>query len=146
MDAWRRIQANFGSHIDTLCGRDTSLGLLLRAILIYENVNRPAWVRLLERAIVRVPGVRLTVGIAQVMSKRPLSDNDSITKAYELLAEENKRLQDSGYFCDDYSRIESLIRIYNPSKKYHKEVLSVYRLIASEHGSLIWSNEDKRGN
>ena len=51
---------------------------LLLSILIYEDMNRPAIIRLLEQLCVRIPNVRLSVGLAQVQSDTPINDDDSI--------------------------------------------------------------------
>lgn len=120
------IESKFGNHVDSLCGSDLLLRRLMRAILVFEDMNRPAWVRRLERVLVRVPGVTMTVGVAQVRSERPLSDLDSITVAHKLLAKERSPVDVSG---EEESRLKELIGVYNGGAKYMEDVLSVYRLV-----------------
>jgi len=55
--------------------------LLLLSIAIYEDMNRPKWLRYIENLIVRIPGVELSVGICQVKSRQPLTDSESLQVA-----------------------------------------------------------------
>jgi hypothetical protein len=124
-----RIEQGFGRHIDALRGTDRVLARLLRAILIFEDMNRPAWIRYIERTIVSIPGMELTVGIAQVRADSPISDFDSITRAHELLTNGTAPV---GLRRDDASekdRLVHLLRRYNDSEKYVNDVLSVYMLV-----------------
>lgn len=59
---------------------------LIRAIVSNENLNRGKIARALERLLVRIPKLRLTVGIAQVASERPLTDEESITLLIQDIA------------------------------------------------------------
>lgn len=124
-----KIEAKYGGHIDALCGKDLLLKRLIRAILVFEDMNRPAWIRLIERVLVLVPRVRMTVGVAQVRSDRPLSDFESITCAHKLLVERNEELDNSGKPGGEERKIKQLLEMYNPDKKYIEEVRSVYSLI-----------------
>lgn len=125
-----RIETKFGDHIDALCGKDLLLRRLIRAILVFEDMNRPSWIRLVERVLVRIPGIKMTVGVAQVLSDRPLSDLDSVTRAHELLTERNEDIDNSGNPVDEQGKMKHLIKLYNPDKKYIEEVLLVCSLIA----------------
>lgn len=120
------IESRFGNHVDSLCGSDLLLRRLMKAILVFEDMNRPAWVRMLERVLVRVPGVAMTVGVAQVRSERPLSDLDSITVAHKLLTEGRPPADVSR---GEESRLKYLIGVHNGGAKYMEDVLSVYRLV-----------------
>lgn len=55
------------------------------AILTYEDLNRPQFIRRVENLLVRIPGLKLTVGIAQVRSSKPLSDEESIVHLGQIL-------------------------------------------------------------
>ncbi|MFJ6028813.1 hypothetical protein ACIQCN_15265, partial [Pseudarthrobacter sp. NPDC092424] len=125
------IESRFGDLINALFGRDLLLNQLMRAILVFEDMNRPAWIRLIERVLVRVPGIKMTVGVAQVLSDRPLSDFDSIRHAHKLLTERNEEVKNSAKPEKEQERLKQLIEMYNPDKKYVEEVLSVYSLISS---------------
>lgn len=59
---------------------------LVRAIVSNENLNRGKLARALERLLVRIPKLRVTVGIAQVASERPLTDEESITLLVQDIA------------------------------------------------------------
>lgn len=80
-----RIRHSHGSTIESTASRYDIDVYLLLAILVYEDLNRPAPLRVAENLLVRLPGVALTVGIAQVRSERPLSDTASIEALGQLL-------------------------------------------------------------
>ena len=94
---------------------------LLFSILVYENLNRPEWIRHIENILVRLPGAKMTVGIAQVTSTFPLSDIESI----ELAAEQ---LQYT--YSTTEANIIRNIRCYNPSDKYVASVLEIKGILA----------------
>jgi len=78
---WRHGEAIYSTanqyHID---------GKLLHAIITYEDLNRPKFVRFIENLLVRLPGVSLTVGVAQIKSDKPLTDEESIDAMGNLVA------------------------------------------------------------
>lgn len=106
----------------------TSVGLLY-AILIYEDLNRPKQVRKLENWIVRLFHVRLTVGIAQVLSDVPLTDEQSIEVASEIL---------KGSEGMQWKQLCELLWSYNPSQKYQDEVLNIYSFTCAYTGKKPW--------
>lgn len=116
------IEPKFGQNINSLCGDDFVLSRLLRSIIIFEDMNRPSWCRALERFLVRLPFVTLTVGIAQVRSNRTISDVESIRLAYELLA-------DNSDTCSEGHRLECLLYKYNPDQRYVENVSEVYQAV-----------------
>lgn len=100
---------------------------LMLAILVYENLNRPRAIRIIERLFVRLPGISLTVGIAQVLSGRALSDVESIERMGVLLRESLLEASEITDLCDRYSFALSQ---YNSGAKYVSEVLQIYRQIS----------------
>ena len=96
---------------------------LMYSILIYEDMNRPEFVRKIENLLVRLFHIRLTVGIAQTKSKKPLSDVESIINAIKILngtSKPNKL---------DYSATTEAIRKYNPSTKYIDSVTQILSVL-----------------
>lgn len=84
------------------------------SILLYENLNRPKFIRFLENMLVLIPGLELTVGIAQVRSNHPLTDSASIyIMANNLVKYKN------GFREDLYVDLRSyVLQQYNCDKKY----------------------------
>jgi hypothetical protein len=117
-----KIEQRFGQQIDELCGPDRLLSRLLRAILVFEDMNRPFWVRTIERWLVRLTGMALTVGIAQVRSQKPLTDVESITEAYGLLTRDPDQTDSE----QAPERLLNLIRRYNDDARYCENVSFVY--------------------
>jgi len=95
---------------------------LLFAIAIYEDMNRPRWIRWIENALVFLPGVQMTVGICQVKSSKPLSDAESIALAAEqylsgtLFADEKK---------PDLATLASILSSYNKGDKYASQIYHI---------------------
>lgn len=115
------IEEPFGTEILKYCKKYNCSIQLLYAILIYENLNRPKFFRVLENLLVRIPKCSLTVGIAQVYSDKPLSDMESIKKAIEQLGNTNKSNQID---------INKAIYEYNNQDSYVNEVKKIYHLLS----------------
>jgi len=79
------IQSQFDKTIKECCTKNNCSVPLMYSILIFENMNRPRLFRLIENFIVKIFKLRLTLGIAQVSSRLPLSDIQSITMASKIL-------------------------------------------------------------
>lgn len=115
------------------CEHSCSLGLLY-SVVIYEDMNRPSWLRKVENCLVRVPGISLTVGIAQVRSNRVLSDSESIYRAAEVLEGTDVPGGPSLVFTNEI--VCSALLRYNDSKQYSDQVRSVG--YALESVNEIW--------
>lgn len=89
LSSYKFIDDKFAIDIINACKKYKSSVPLVYAILIYENMNRPSWMRWFENILVRVFGLNLTIGIAQVRSKKPLSDSESIYEAAKILKDSN---------------------------------------------------------
>lgn len=118
---FRYISDRFGETVNRVCLEYQTSKALLFSILVYENLNRPEWIRHIENILVRLPGAKMTVGIAQVTSTFPLSDIESI----ELAAEQ---LQYT--YSTTEANIIRNIRCYNPSDKYVASVLEIKGILA----------------
>lgn len=96
--------------------------ILVKAVCISENIQRPKWLRNIENifGFFKPSG---TYGIMQVHSKKPISDIKSIEIAIDT------------YFKDSanvvFSEKQKLIAQYNPNEKYCLLVEEVYRHISS---------------
>lgn len=103
--------------------------LLLTAIVIYEDLNRPRPIRFLENLLVRLPGVELTVGIAQVRSSRPLTDEESIWKMAEYI---------QSVVREEGSSRSVILRCYNSGYSYESDVEQIYQDLSAGVGSEYW--------
>lgn len=116
------IGYKYGHLIHEAADRSGLSPHLLLAILIYEDLNRPAPLRRIENLLVRIPGVALTVGVAQVQSTKPLTDAESIKRMGEVLAvsaEEHKT-------TNPYDQNRKLLSDYNGDPEYADNVLKIY--------------------
>ena len=101
-------------------------GKLLHAIVTYENLNRPKIVRRIENLLVRLPRVSLTVGVAQIKSDKPLTDEESIDAMGNLVALMCQNKQIPLTPADE----RSVLTEYNGSSRYAdsvQEILLVLR-------------------
>ena len=116
--SYSEMRNKFSSIIDSSCRKNTCSKQLLYAVLIYENMNRPVWLRKIENLLVRLPKLHLTVGIAQISSNRSLTDEESIKEASKILA--NSTYADSGVGdgFSDISQLENILEEYNSDKQY----------------------------
>lgn len=120
LSSFASINERFSSDIIDACSKYKSSVPLLYAILIYENMNRPSWMRLFENTLTRLFRLNLTVGIAQVKSKKPLSDRESIYKAAKILKDTN------GINLNNESQeYLNAINKYNVSTKYADSIYVV---------------------
>jgi len=87
LNSFKKINTLYGDIINSECIKYNCPKPLLYAVLIYENMNRPVLFRSLENILIRVFKKPMTVGIAQVMSKTPLTDRESIQKAAKIIGE-----------------------------------------------------------
>lgn len=102
---------------------------LARAVMLVENLQRPHWFRALERARGRFVR-RGTYGIMQVMSDRPLTDEESIKKAVrERLAGVTVK-NEHGYL--DRDALATFARSYNPNPNFRSLLEGAYNTIYSQ--------------
>jgi hypothetical protein len=116
------MRIKFGKYINEKSKNYNSYTNLLYAILIYENLNRPNFVRYFENLIVKITKKELTVGIAQVKSNKPLTDIQSIELAC-------KRLANSNNLKGDTQQLKLLILRYNGSADYYDSVMEILGII-----------------
>lgn len=97
---------------------------LMSAIIVFESLNRPKHIRQIENLLVRIPGIELTVGPAQIRSSRPLSDQESITILAARMAHARDRAIAEG--LSGQSIIEAILRDHNQSNCFLESVLDIY--------------------
>lgn len=140
-----RISKRYGNVIESVIDKnfpqDTkgkgNFSCLVYAIAIYEDYNRPPAARMIEKMILCLRVRKsMTLGIMQVNSTTPISDEESIKKGVEKLCRA---------FVADINNdpVFHAITAYNGSEKYLHEVLSIYEtlLYLNAIDELIDDNE-----
>ncbi|WP_461013315.1 hypothetical protein, partial [Trueperella pyogenes] len=126
----RKIAEKFSPVIARVAERESIDKILIASILVYESLNRPRGIRQFERFVVRLTGRKLTVGIAQVKSNLPLTDEESIQKMGSLIHEWMLELGPVD-IEDSLIRYRILSR-YNSGKCYAEEVEKIYKILSED--------------
>ncbi len=130
------FKKKFGNIIDNQFSSDFYKAVVY-SIMVYEDFNRPAIARFMERRLFHFSKKPHTYGIMQVKSSKPLSDEESVIKACEkikadvmsVLQNINHHDEESLLLFDFYSEIFSL---YNPrDEEYSNQVIQVYENIVA---------------
>lgn len=124
--AFHDIYNNYHESIDLFCRDESCNKLLLYSILVYEDMNRPLVIRKIENAIVTFLKCELTVGIAQVKSKKPLTDVESIKIAARILRNTNS------YDMYDAAEIKRVVGVYNSGKVYAQTIVEIMNIICQD--------------
>lgn len=140
MKSYTEINIKFRNVINSACQQNNCSQYLLYAILINENMNRPHWIRKLENGLVRVFGITLTVGLAQIKSDTPISDSESILFAAEILRD--SREFDSK---DNMTHLRQALIPYNSSIQYLYTIASIIACL-KQHVTLQANRLDSTGN
>ncbi len=133
--SYNEIKAKFSDVIDNSCQEYACSRQVLYSVLIYENMNRPAWLRSIENTIVRLPRIKMTVGIAQVLSDKPLTDKESIKRAAAILAGSTYADSGDGDGFANINQLETTLKDYNSGRTYAKSISTIIvklRFYASE--------------
>ena len=105
---------------------------IIYSIIIYENINRPKFVRILENLLTKLFHIQLTVGIAQVRSLEPLTDEESIVKACHLLqGSAQAPVVPGNPYCIGQlgMSVYDYLHKYNPSDEYVNEVFKIIEIL-----------------
>lgn len=126
-----RIEKKYGTSIDKASMTYEIDRGLIKSILIYEDLNRPAFIRMLERIAVKFLHVSLTVGIAQVFSNDCISDEESIQRMSAQLKEWKNEFKLSKSGIDDET--DYLLHRYNDNAQYAENVQKIYHHLRSNY-------------
>ena len=102
---------------------DNRLWLLVFSIMIFENYNRGSIIRIIEKIKIHF-GFTATTGIMQIRSNKNISDEESISLAFDKLKNE---IVKGNVESDDESQIEYYAEQYNPDEDYSKSVSFIYQ-------------------
>lgn len=112
------------SHLMDINIRTSDMYIFLYAIMIFEDYNRGPIYRFFERFKVRL-GKSTTVGIMQIKSDKPLSDEESIIECIEWL--ENRFGDDKANI--DVMQVKDVAWEYNNDEAYAKSVAYIYECL-----------------
>lgn len=114
--------------------QNEALEIVVYAILIYEDFNRPKIVRILENFKHRLSKKPHTLGIMQVKSDKIISDLESVKLGTEKIVNAYRKYldileKDNGEFYE-YSAYCAIIENYNGGSSYQSEVVDLISIIA----------------
>ncbi len=119
-----RIDPDLLSLADELSEEHNADPVLVKAILLVESLQRPAWIRSIERQAGRLLPIG-TYGLMQVSSDVPLSDAESLEIAISSrLAGRTVPLKGDEY--PDYDALNRHIRSYNGNPRFVSLVEEIY--------------------
>lgn len=120
----RKTIRSLKSSIDATSALYSLPPQLTEAIIYVETLNRPATIRWIENLLVRIPGLQLTVGPAQIRSDRPLSNNESV----EILTAEMAKVRDDCRALGLSGReiLEEILYHHNSSYTFVDSVLEIF--------------------
>lgn len=95
------------------------------AVALAEQLNRPAWVRRLERTLMRADG---SYGLMQMTSERPISDADSVLAFLEWA----DRLPDTLWPAESFEAPRDFFLTHNPDTQFANLATNLYWAIRDE--------------
>lgn len=110
-----KIDPKILKYIDKVSLELNANPVLVKAICLVENIQRPKWIRNVEniKALLHLTG---TYGIMQVRASKHVSDTESVKIAVEEYFSNSNGVKDS-------NSLSGLIKKYNPSKSYEDLIL-----------------------
>jgi len=128
------------NHLKTLYGKtikeatqNEALEIVVYAILIYEDFNRPKVVRIIENIKQRLTKKPHTLGVMQVRSDKIISDLQSVKlgtkKIVEIYQNYLDRLKTENCAFYEYSAYVEIISNYNGGSSYHSEITDLISTI-----------------
>ena len=146
--AW--AESKFDAVIRTVA-ESSELQALCYSVLIYEDFNRTRLHRFLERALFKIGRAR-TLGVMQVRTDRPISDEESVElgckKLVRAYREELVRLQsDSDSWESMFNGSRNAVRAaaadYNRDDTYVHEVMAMFAVVVERHYPDVAEQYDK---
>lgn len=104
------------------------LELTIFSIMIYEDFNRPKFLRFLERTV--FSHISKSTGLMQISTDFVLSDHDSVKLAISKLSESYAKESIIKKDNEPYFIIKRVISSYNKDADYISDILSVMEIVA----------------
>lgn len=131
-----KFRRRYGQVVSENC-KSPTIEAITYSVMIYENFNRPALARCLERILFAKSKKKHSFGIMQVQSIKPLTDEESIKQGIEIvknaarqyLAKVNKK-----NYLSFYGLIDEVSFCYNGGDgSYYNEVESIFEQVRSKY-------------
>jgi hypothetical protein len=114
----------------SLAGKHGTDPALVLAIMYAENLQRPHWVRTLERIKGKIWPAG-SYGVMQISSNRPLSDLESVHKA--VTERLSGKSVPHGEYSYDYEELENTLREWNDNDEFVTLARQLYGYLDSEY-------------
>lgn len=98
---------------------------LVMAVAIYESIQRPIGFRFLERVFVFIFRKPATQGVMQFMSKKIITDHESVTLSIKEYFQGTAKVN-----LSDFSMLSNILARYNPSTQYLEDVAKIYFILS----------------
>ena len=124
-ESTRRLDPELLTHAEVAALQHGADPNLVKAILLVENMQRPRWIRSIERAVGQWLPIG-TYGVMQVRSDAPISDVESIDRAVttRLVGATVPKTSDGH---DDYRALQRIVRRYNGNERFVELVEMAYQ-------------------
>lgn len=133
-NTYLHLKAKYNKVIEKECDSNYFFVQMVYSIMIYENFNRPRFVRWIEYIHFLLTKKPHTLGIMQVASTKWINDTQSVTLAI------NKIKSDCDNIVDDYAKrkeefslrliVRKIASKYNKDDAYVEEVELLYNTIS----------------
>jgi len=127
---YKMLSRQYGRIVGELAKEDEFIKALIYSVMIVEDLNRNKIVRAFERWLFRF-GLSKSTGIMQVVSEKPLSDEESIGLGVQKIFDLYQRYKDGS--DDNYDLIRKIVDDYNVGSSYLEAVTNVYGEIAGPY-------------
>lgn len=127
-ESTRRLNPELLRQAEAAAARYEADPNLVKAILLVENMQRPNWIRSIERAVGRWLPIG-TYGVMQIRSDEPISDRESIERAVATKLAGATVPKTADGRRDDWTGLQRIVRQYNGNKRFVELVETTYYVL-----------------
>lgn len=117
----------YSKSISEICPENPELKEIVLAIVLFENFNRPRFIRMIERVYVILFKRPTSIGIMQITSIKNITDLESVQIGTKQLFEKYKKV--TGSDNSSYFWAGQIIKAHCPDKLYIRQVLFILKAI-----------------
>lgn len=121
-----KIEKKYGNTITSISKGNEPFNIMICSIIIYENFNRPPFVRFIERVYVRFTKRKVTQGIMQSPSYQIISDEESVIMGTNSLYKFYEQEQGT------HRKYARTIKHHCPDRKYVRQILFIAKCIIDD--------------
>lgn len=126
----KRYEHFKNKYYDIVVTKNKELHTIVYAIMIYENYNRPFFVRTLEKIKFLING-KATLGIMQVKTRFLINDRTSVKIGYNIL--KKNYFKNKKKMKQKRDIVNETIYSYNYGEKYLNEVLYIKKILENTY-------------